>query len=111
MPEAIAETRSPGRLPSAPRHGISGCGKEGTLRPNKSRNINGNETKVRRQGSDYIVVAELGGVVRERRKKESEQEREGAAWWGTPLLRRTAIVASLVEQLRLNFPSLMAINY
>lgn len=67
---------------------------------------------MRRQGSGYTVVAELGEVVRGRgEERESERER---AWFGgelTPLLRRTAIVAFLVEHLRLIFHRLMVIDY
>ena len=73
------------QTPSAPRHGISGCGKEGTLCPNKNRDINGNETKVKRQGSGYIVVTKLGEVVRGRgegRKRERASERERARFGG-----------------------------
>lgn len=101
------------QTPSAPRHGISGCGEERTVRPNKIRNINGNETKVRRQGSGYNVVAELGEVVRGRgegRKRASERARFGGEL--TPLLRRTAIVASLVPTSAAYFSTvLMVIDY
>lgn len=93
-----------------PGTGFPGVAKKGPYAQIRSGNNNGNETKVRRQGSGYVVVAELGEVVRERRRKR-ERTRESAVWWGTPLLRRTAIVASLVEQLRLIFPPLMVIDY